>query len=228
MSHTSLLFPHPIIRPGGFDYTDCHFKMQITQARRAADIIHLELSFDLCSNTITNMIKEQQAKFYVTVKCTKTYQRITFDSGNHTMQLDLPLSDYSDKLNIMPYVATTRPISKFSSAEHDDELKKLIPNGVDLPEGAILAVEDPHEVVIDSIEKIQAAISIVRNDKLKEGEYVITTIGDLINIEMHPNTHDGTRRLRDKAPALLYPSIYVTALEHAIRDLEENSGRPWA
>lgn len=229
MSHANILLPHPIIRPEGFDYGDHHFSMNIEQAMYTPDgKIHLELSHDLSSSTINNLIKEKKAKFFVLLKCTKTYQRFVYSSIDICMSLDLSLSDFASALNVIPYVATVEEIPSFHSNEHDDEIKKLIPDGFNLPVGAILAVGHSHEITIDSIDKIQAAIKIVQGDELPVGHCAIDTESDFITIRMHPKIKHDILDIRKNSPGILYPSIYMIAIEHAILDMEENSDRKWA
>lgn len=229
MSHANILLPHPIIRPEGCDYGNHQFDMKIEQATYTPDgKIHLELLYDLSSSTINNLIKEKKAEFFVLLKCTKTYQRFAYSSVDAHMSLDISLSDYANAISVIPYVATVEEIPLFRSDEHDGEIKKLIPEGFNLPVGAILAVGNSHEITIDSIDKIQAAIMIVRGDELDEGHCAIETGSDFITIRMHPKIHHDILDIRNSSPGILYPSIYMIAIEHAILDLEENSDRKWA
>ena len=229
MSYANLLLPHPIIRPGGFDYNDnCDFGMIIDKATCTEDRIHLELSYELQSISIGNMIKENKAKIFVMIKCTKTNQRIVFNSTKTDMILDLQLADYVSKLNIIPYIVTSEEIHNFKSEEHVDEIQSLMPDGVDLPIGAILAIGKQHEITVDSIEKIQAAINIVGKDSIEEGEYYIDTAGEHIQIVMHPITRDAVKHLHRRSKEVLYASLYVTAIEHAIRDLSDDNETLWA
>lgn len=229
MNYANLLLPHPIIRPDGFDYNhECGFNMSIKSATCTTDTIQLELSYKLQSDTLNDMIEEKEAKIFIIIKCAKTNQRVVFDSAKTYMKLNLQLADYAGKLNMVPYVATSKEIHNFKSEEHVDEIHKLMPNGMDLPTGAILAIGNQHEITIDSLENIQAAIHMVPKDSVKEGVYSIDTSGDRIAIVMNPKTFDGVRRLYAKAVPVLYASLYVTAIEHAIRDLEDELNTPWA
>ncbi len=224
MSYSNLLLPHPVIRPGGFDYgEEYRFDIRIDKAIRIQDKINLKLSYELHSDFISNMIKEGKAKALAMIKCIKTNQRVIFDFTETHMQSKLQLADYAGKMSIVPYVVTSEKISGFRSKEYDDEIKGLRPNGMDLPTGAILAIGKQHEITIDSIERIQAAINITPNGNIKEGEYLVDTHEDIIQILMHPNTLERIRKLRSRdAIPILYASLYVPAVEHAIRALNDN------
>ncbi len=223
MSYANLLLPHPVIRPDGFDYrSECSFNMQINKATCTRDKINLELSYELHSVFISNMIKKEKAKVFAMIKCSKTNQRVMFDFTETHRSLDLQLTDYAGKINIIPYVVTTEEIHNFKSEEHDDEIQKLRPDGMDLPTGAILAIGEQHEITIDSIEKIQAAISMVAKSTIGIGEYVIDANQDIISILINHKTLEGVRRLRQSAGPVLYASLYLTAIEHAIRTLTDN------
>ena len=230
MTRANLIIPHPIIRPHGFDYNqDCNFMLRINDSTYTIDgQIHLKLSFDLSSSTINNFIAKNKAKYVVIMKSTKTIQRIILKSNKPVIHCTIPLSECTDKLTLTPYVICTQEIMLTYTNEHDDEIKNLINTGILLPVGSILAFGNSHEIEIDSLENVQAAIKISRENRVKEGTYEIDTNDDYIDITVHPNTYDKLSLIHNKSVDLLYPSIYVIAIERAIRDLKDNETRKWS
>lgn len=227
MSHTRLLLPHPVIKPDGFDYNDgCIFDTEM-EASLISGSIHIKVSHNLTSSTLNDLITSKKAKFFVMINCTKTHQRVVKSYSETSISLDLPIADYADKINITPYVAAVEKISSFDSEEHDDEIRKSSPGGMDLPAGAILAVGRSNEITLDSIKSIEAAIRIMPNPDVAEGTYAIDTHDEYVEIVVHPNTQKSLEIIHDKARDLLYPSVYLTAIEHALRAMEDSSGRKW-
>ena len=66
-----------------------------------------------------------------------------------------------------------------------------------------------------------------RND-LDEGKYVIDIADEQINIQMHEKTRRSVEKLRSADKDILFPALYMSALTHAIQNMEENKDRKWA
>ncbi len=228
MSHERALLPHPVLRPGGIDYReDCTFQMEIGAARRTQDgDVLVEGSFDLSSATLTGMIRDDDAEFFVVAKCAKTYLRHALGTDG-AIALKILAGDLADTLKLTPYVVASKEIPWFASEEHDDEIRAM-PGGASIPPGSILAVGASHEIEIDEIGTIQAAIKLVSNDQVEEGLYTINIDGDYVLIELGPKTYRDVALMRRHAPDLLYPSIYQTTVEYAMQEMDDHAASKWA
>ena len=212
--------------PGGNDYPNGMFDMTINDQKRTMDEkIVMTVKFELKSGFMRRLIKEKKAECVVVVKCARTYMReIKWIAGNED-ELKLPLSEYADKIIITPYIASTKAVGKFRSKEHHGEFAGI---SLNLPAGAILARGSDSELTVDAIHTLSAAICLVTDNRLDRGEYKIDVSDDHINIKLHKDTRREVERLRNSKRGILYPSIYMSAVTHAIHALDDNSHRKWA
>ena len=223
----TLLLPHPVLLPNGSDYKDgCKFDMTNDEPKHTLDgNILVSVHFVLESVFMNSLIKKKQAEFFMVVKCAKTYKREVYRTNNTEISLRLPLAEYADKITITPYIASTTYIKSFTSSEHHQEFHDI---PINLPVGVILAYGSDLELTIDSLQTLSAAICLVDNNNLKEGEYEIDVNDDHINIKMHKKTRHQVEHLRKRNMNILFPSIYMSALTHALQTLDDNTHRKWA
>ncbi len=229
MSHIAHLLPHPVIKPDGNDYKEeCTFEIKMNSVERIDNKIRISLSLNLKSNTVSNLIKNGDAEFCLISKCTETNKRDIYQTDESEIRWELPASDYARDLTIAPYVATTKRIMMTHSDEHDEEFGLLLPEGVNLPAGAILAVGNYCKILLYKIPKLQAAIKLTKNNPIDDGIYYIDTDGDYIEIQVNEKTYEMVETIINHNHSdVLYPSIYAAAVERAIRDMKENEGKKW-
>ena len=229
MRHQRLLFLHPVLRPGGFDYSEkCTFSMSICESKRTAEgRVQISATLDLESRTLNRLIEERKAKFLVMIQCKRTYYRRTADFDSPAAALDIPTGDLAGALRLTPYVVSTEDLDGLDSDEHADEIRDM--QGRErIPRGSVLAVGASHEVEMEEIGAIQSAIKIQSNEQVDEGRYAINIVEDFVVIELGPKTYADVARLRERLRELLYPSIYQAAIEHAIRKMDDEPDRKWA
>ena len=229
MRHQKLLFLHPVLRPGGFDYDEkCSFEMTVEESKRTAEgVVRIRAALNLVSDTLNKLIKEKRCKFLVMVQCTRTYYRRTISSPMPNIVLEIPAGDIAGTLHLTPYVVASDNLDWLNSDEHADEIKNTeIRNRI--PIGSILAVGASYEVELDNIGTIQSAIKIQRNEFVDEGKYTVNTVEDFVVIELGPKTYVDVAQMRESLRELLYPSIYQAAIEYAIRKMGDDPDRKWA
>ena len=221
-----LLLPHPVLMPGGNDYPNGLFDMTISDMKRTVDEkIVMTVKFELKSRFMRRLINDGKAVFVIVVKCARTYMRKAIQIAGNEKELKLSLSEYADKIIITPYIASTKAIDKFRTKEHHKEFAGI---SLSLPAGAILARGSDSEMTVDSIRTLSAAIRLVTDNRLDGGEYKIDLNDNYINIKMHNDTRREVERLRSGKMRILYPSIYMSAITHAIHALADHSHRKWA
>lgn len=229
MRHGKLLFLHPVLRPGGFDYIEGrHFEMTINESMcNAEGTVRICATLDLDSTTLNQLIKDQEATFLVIIQCAKTYYRRikTFDGPDIAMEM--PSGNLAGTLRLTPYVVASKDLEWIASDEHEDEIRDT-QGGDQIPKGSVLAVGASHEVEMDEIGTIQSAIKMQRNERVKEGRYAVNAVGDFVVIELGPRTYANVARIRERQRELLYPSIYQAAVEYAIRKMGDEPGRKWS
>ena len=222
----TMLMPHPVLLPNGSDYRNGRrFDMTVDNTTRTIDDhVVVSLHFELESSFMRRLIAKRRAEYFVVAKCARTYKRETYRTTKSKIRLNLPLAVYADKIILTPYIASTDAIKLFRSVEHHEEFGGV---GISLPAGAILARGSDSELTVDQLRTLSAAICFVDDDRLKNGEFEIDVNDDYINIKMHKDTRQKVERLRKGNLNVLYPSIYMSALTHAIQSLEANPGRKW-
>lgn len=215
------ILPHPVLASNTTNYgSECSFGMEITGEQLVGETINVHARFALKSRFLDGLVEAGQAGIFVLVGCNGTYARQTFRAAKATELLQLPLANYTNEINFKPFVVALRDIKTDMSDEHE-RLFSGFPFNV--PVGSILAIGDPHVLKIDLLPHASAAIRLVTLDGLEDGEYVIETNHDYIEIHLNPRTRrdvDGMRRQQTGQNAL-YPSLYVPALAHAIMNLDE-------
>lgn len=224
----AVLVPHPVLSPDSTDYrAGLSFDMSLTDKPRYTldSEILVPVRFDLESRFVRRLIRNRKARITVVVKCPRTYERATFGVDGTETTLKLPLGRYADKIWLSPYVSATVPIERFKSAEHHAEFSGM---EISLPAGAILARGSDTELTIDSLQTLSAAIRLMTNNDLEKGQYYVDVEGDHIEISMHEETRRGVESLRKANPHVLYPSIYMAALTHAIQNVTPTRNRKWA
>ncbi|MDE0090074.1 MAG: hypothetical protein OXP12_01790 [Thaumarchaeota archaeon] len=223
----ALLMPHPVLRPEGTDYR-AGLRFAMSLAGRPTHTLDGEIlvpvRFDLKSRFMQGLIRDGRAGINVVVKCARTYERSVFKVDGTEATLRLPLGRYADKISLSPYVYAAEPIRPFRSAEHHAEFSGM---RMDLPAGAILARGCDEELTIDSLQTLSAAIRLMTNSDLEEGRYDVDVEGDYIEISMHEKTRRDVESLRKTNLRVLYQSVYMAALTHAIQNVAQVRGRKW-
>ena len=221
------LIPHPVLLPEGSDYKDgCRFDMTVDKPRHTLDgCILISARFVLESAFMKRLISKKKAKICVIVQCSKTYKREVHAIEGMDWELRLPLADYADKITLSPHIASTEAIKQFRSTEQHDEFNGI---AIDVPAGSILARGSDVDLTIDSLQTLTAAIRLLTGDGLERGEYRIDVGDDYINIYMDEETRQDVELLRKSNMRMLFQSVYMVALTHALQNIERDDNRKWA
>ena len=222
-----LLLPHPVLLPVGKDYEQKYgFEMSVGKAQHSLDgNILIPVEFNLQSAFIRNLWRNKKAKIIVLVKCSKMCRRASFEINNMSTKIVLPLYDYVDKITISPYITSTEKIKPFKSSEHHKEFAGM---QISVPKGAILARGSDSVLTIDSLPTLNAAIRLMTENTLTDGEYRFDVTDDYIKIYMNKETRARIETLRGTSQGRLFPSVYMTVLTYAIQNIDDNAGRKWA
>lgn len=229
------LMPHPVLSADRNDYRPgCEFVAEIPWSRISdgGRDITITVQYRLKAPTLHDLITQGQARYCTVVECPKTYRRSSHHSnegGQDLIMLKRP--EYDGKLTLTPYVAAIADIPAFKPPELDDELRRLIPaGGTDLPAGAILAIGLPTEIELDNQTAVESIIDLAPDSGLRKGQFAVDLTGQRIAINVHRNIWQDIQQLRnrsDKQP-LLRQSLYLYAIEKAIRNLDDGEGKRWA
>ena len=226
----AIIIPHPVLRPENADYREGQTFDMSTKVTEKLNYtldgkISVPVEFVLESKFIRKLIHDEKARLVVIVKCTHTHERAIFniDSTENTT-LKLPHEHYIDKIILSPYVSATVPIKPFKSDEHHEEFTDV---DIGIPAGAILAQGSDTILTIDALHTLSAAIRLVPNAKLENGEFRIELEEDYIDIYVNDETRRSVEALRKTNLGILYPSMYMAALTHAIQNITPDRTRKW-
>ena len=222
----SIFVPHPVLRPSGADYQQGVFDMSLTDKPQYTldGKILVPVQFNLESKFINKLIHDKKARITVVIKCPRTYERTIVDVDGLKSMLELSRGSYADKIWLSPHVSATEPIEHFKSKEHHAEFSDI---EINLPAGAILARGSDTELTIDALQTLSAAIHLMTENSLEKGQYSMNVGGDHIEIYMHEETRRGVESMRKTSKHLLYPSVYMTVLTHAIQNITTDGDRKW-
>ncbi len=220
MTHDRLLFSHPVLRPDGLDYTaSCKFDVNISVKSKNKNI-HLDIQYDLTSNFLNDLIQEHRAEYLAVIKCTKTGQRTAYKSEND-IRLELDGGEFRDKLQVSTYIVAKQDLAKFHADEHDIEIRGIAEN---IPTGSILALTNQREILLDKMDgNVQAIIQLSDSLPTDDWSYNIVMNEDLIEIKMNAQAYRATMYLRSRNPKIIFPLLYVPAIENAIRRIKEDN-----
>ncbi len=221
------LFPHPVLLSNGTDYKQGKiFEMTVKGSPQHTidGMIRIVINFELKSSFMDRLIADGKAKIMVVIKCTKTYERRVFPIHGNNETLDLPLAHYRGMIKLSPYISAMEDIESFKSTEHHEEFSGI---KINVPAGAILARGSDSEITVDSLQKLSSAIRLLTNNKLERGKYDVDCSGDYIEIHMHDDTRKDVMNLRKTHRWALFPSLYMSALTHALQSIKAEPTLEW-
>ena len=232
---TSPEIPHPVLQHGGKDYRQgTAFRASITGMRRLPreERIALALRYDLSDRAILELISTGDAQYLTRTDCPTTHVREAHAGFLESHPIELDDSRYSGRVEVRPFIITTRPLEGFRSENWNPWMQSILPAGVDLPAGTILAIAQAKSFQPEGTPEYQSCIELVGTPDVPEGQWRIRTDGDLIAIRVNIQDKPKIDRMRQDGGAQggLWPSIYLNAIETAIRKHQDalSEGRRWA
>ena len=227
------MFPYPLLASWTGDYVNRDFRLEGTKARLLSGAeITVQMKFRLTSEYLSDLIQSGFAQYAVTVSCPKTFAQTTHQLGEQDSLL-LKASDYTERIQITPYIVSTRAIEGFMSREHAAEWREHRPKGFNIPEAGILAVGNITEVTIENA-GVNSVIDLVADPNVDAG-LVNVELGDQ-RIKIHVAPEDKMKiealrqrkSLKDTGYAGLFASLYLAAVSEAIRQLSHHQDTRWA
>ena len=232
---TTLEIPHPVLQHGGGDYQNgTVFRAPITGMRHLPreGKIALALQYELNDQALTEMIQRGDAQYLTRTDCPTTHTREARITSLVSHPIELEEFRYSGRVEVKPFIVTTRPLEGFRSENWNHWLQSILPGGVDVPAGSILAIAQPKSFRTEKTPEYQSCIELVGTPDVPEGQWRIRTDTDLVVIRVNAQDKPKIDRMRqdDAARGGLWPSIYLNAIETAIRRYKDAlpEGKRWA
>lgn len=219
MTHTRLLFSHPVLRSNGIDYEEsCKFNANVSVNINGKKI-KLDIKYELTSNFLKELIHTKRAKYLALIKCSKTGRRLSKKSDSDTL-FELDAREFRNKLLLSLYVVSEQDMEDFNSEEHDAEIRGKANN---ISAGAILALSNQYEILLDDITgDLRSIVHIKTNKDIPDWCYQIDLDNPFIKIEMNSKTYETTMQLRTMRPRIMFPLLYVPAIENAVWRLKSD------
>lgn len=232
---TTLDIPHPVLKYKGTDYEqNTVFRASITDMKNLPKEgkIALALNYELNDRTLSEMVKKKEAQYLTRTDCPKTHIREAHPSFQTPHPIEMDDFRYSGKVEVRPFIITAQPLANFRSENWNPWLKSILPNGVDIPAGTILAIAQLKAFNTDRTPEYQSCIELVGTPDVPEGQWRIRTDSDLIVIRVNAQDKPKIDRMRqdNTTQGELWPSIYLNAIETAIRRYQDGlqEGKRWA
>ena len=225
--------PYPVLSPHNDDYPGKSFgAVSPNTVLSDGEQINLTLKYTLTSQTLLDLIDDEQAEYVSLVACNRTSARSSVRGRSSEDVLVLAASDYAVSLDIAPYVVAKTPITSFLSSEHHFEFRHLKPEGYSVPASGILAVGNPIRVDLDPSLGAESVFDLVPDPALAQGRFEVDMESDHIKVRVNPDDKAEIERWRvpgslSTGQAALFPGLYMHAVTEALRSMHEHEEYHW-
>lgn len=227
--------PYPLLAPWTDDYGDKEFGVQVPHAvLNNGKEISLTIQYRLTSQYLLELVSAGKAQYLALVSCSKTSMRSAYPSTQHQDVHVLNATDYSESIELRPYLVATENIVGFISDEHAPEFGLFKHGGFDIPPASILAVGEPSRVTLEEGDSPNSVIDLVSNPQIEDGRFEVDLTDHRIKVYVSPNDKNRIEKIRDRDKdktgfemATLFPSIYLHAVTEALRNISEHPNERW-
>lgn len=230
----SRLLPHPLLAPWTNDYGAAEFVATVPHAVRTdGDKINLTIKYHLTSQTLRELVANEQAQYVGLVVCPKTFSRGSYPSRYDETLQSLDAGDYSEALLFTPYVVATKQLEGFISEEHAEEIRQIKAEGFTIPPGSILAVGRPTDIMLEDGGTPFSIMDLVANKAVASGSFQVELGENKIEIHVSPDDKARMESLRNRGEhtvemAALFPGVYLHALTEALHNLSDYPEQHWS
>ena len=232
---TTLEIPHPVLRHGGKDYRpDTAFKASITGMKHLPKDgkIALAIRYELNDPALLQLIETGEAQYLTRTDCPTTHTREAHINSIVSHPIGIEEFRYSGRVEVKSFMITTQALEGFRSENWNPWLQSILPGGVDVPTGTILAIAQPKSFRTEKTPEYESCIELVGALDVPEGQWRIRIDSDMIVIRVNVQDKPKIDRMRqdDATQSGLWPSIYLNAIETAIRRCPDalTEGKRWA
>lgn len=225
--------PYPLLAGWTGDYRDREFGFSETQATlRNGASIEIKLKLQLNSDYLHGLVDNGKAQYVVDVSCPKTFLKQTQTVSSVDI-VNLNAEDCAEDIFLTPQIVASAPLNSFISDEHAPEWCEHRPDGFSIPEASLLAVGNVVRIAIEET-GINSVIDLVANLHVADGIFQVELEGERIKIHVSPSDKERIESLRQRRGsdnagfAGLYPSLYLSAVSEALRQLRDHENSRWA
>lgn len=223
---------HPLLTPQPRDYPSGKFDIELTNARRGASAVEVDISYNLESEFLSGLVDSGDAALQTLAACDGTFMReATLKTSERVQRHRFDLSRWSGTIELMPYVTAVRRIKGFASKEHDEEFAIAAPQGFLIEPETILAIGNIHEVDVDETANASSVIDINASVEVERGQFRVNLTGPRIQVLV---SNSDFNRLQetidhpiDARQATVWPGLYLHVLTEGVRNLPEHEEFEW-
>ncbi len=221
--------PHPLLSPQRADYNgENRFRTTARVMTSTDKEVELELTTTITSPTLTRMVEEQKASIQTLVEAPSTFHRHADRTAQPSHRITLSTERYQGQINLTPYLVAEEETERFKPEGLEPETAALIPEGVPIPRGAILAIGNQLEVTLTQ-DNSNSIIDLAPASRVERGTFETDLDNDRIIILVNTEDHREINRLRQTGKRDgMVSGIYLHAIDRGIRNLEHHLERGWA
>ena len=227
MKQSNQNFPFPVLAKGSLDYQkDCKFSLVINQfPKEVAGFIFFALEYELTSDGLRRLIKEENASVLIQVVCRETsFRKVYLFQGQQVLPISINKKELSGLISINSFVVANRNVENFLLPEHNKEFFTL-PSQIN--KGDKLAIGETISFKLnkfDSLRPIASIVSIKENKETKE-DVDLDLSGEKIVIFLSKELFEEYKKLREFPELRNYLAINVVmpSLVEALSEMRNNA-----
>lgn len=223
------LFPYPILNSEKIysQYKDSVFALQYDEEVSDDKQYYLlnNLHCELDNQMLIDLINTDRAEIVCVIECPSTMYRKSHVLPLHPINMQIPLADLNNKVNVSAFVVAKEDIDNYHSDDFSDVYGDI---SFSIEKHDILAADDGYVNNVDFNDlddNKQASIFIVIKDKsITNGTMQVEYDSEKITISLPEeqwNMYDKTKRI-PKYESLYFSIIAVPALGYALSCLQKN------
>ena len=228
-------FPHPTLTPGNNqDYQqDIRFQTDIKAVRqdRNNQTLVIMLQHETTGTVLPELLAKKQAAYWTITECIPTGLREIHRQETMADTIQLNAGRYQGTVTIRPFIIADTDLT-IKNDDWNDHLQQMLPDGIGVPQGAILAIAEEATFNTESTGELESCLEIAITEAVNPGQYRIELNGERIVIQFNPEQREGLEKARrdEKLSTALHPSVYHMAIHEAVRQHrnQEHNGRKWA
>ena len=227
------LLPHPLLAPWTTDYGDARFSANVPHVVLSnGRHINLTVKFLNTSPTLGNLVSERRAKYVVVLTCRKTFLRHSWSSNHEEDVQILDAALYAGEFRLTPYVVASERIEGFTSDEHAHEFRQARPQGFSIAPGAILAIGDSTNVILEDGGSPHSVIDLVSDPNMGQGEFKVVLNENRLKIHVTKEDKESIEAMRQQGDhsaerASLFPALYLHAIAEALHNFGDYPDTQW-
>ena len=231
MSHRNhKVFPHPVLSPQRGDYEPSYWfgAVVATPVLTPQGNINVSVVYQVECPSLLKYIEENRAACISLVECSSTYRRNRYSVSGVQDIFMLDAAELPDKFQITPYITATEDIPSFWAEEFSVVTKALVPQGIAIRAGSVLALGEMVEVEVTG--EGNSIFDLAAHSDVPSGTFSTNLQGERIAINLHRDDLRRINQLRETPERLnvLRQALYLHSLNEALRGLEDHSHRRWA